>query len=159
LRKTESEKSRLDINQTIREIVAVIKHEAVESRVDLRMDLASDISPVMGDRVQLQQVILNLLMNGMEAMALTTERPRELVVSTRKHEGDKVVVNVRDSGVGINQESLERIFDAFYTTKTQGMGMGLAISRSIVEDHGGELWAITNDGSGATFQFTLLQYQ
>jgi C4-dicarboxylate-specific signal transduction histidine kinase len=159
LRKTESEKLRLDINQTIREIVAVIKHEAVESRVDLRMDLASDIPPVMGDRVQLQQVILNLLMNGMEAMALTTERPRELVVSTRKHEGDKVVVNVRDSGVGINQESLERIFDAFYTTKTQGMGMGLAISRSIVEDHGGELWAITNDGSGATFQFTLLQYQ
>src|SRR6266851_1041786 len=158
LKKTESEKSRLDINQTIREIVTVIRREAVESGAGLRMDLPSDIPPVLGDRVQLQQVILNLLMNGIEAMALTTERPRELLVSTRKYEGDKVVVTVRDSGAGINEESLEKIFDAFYTTKTQGMGLGLAISRSIVEDHGGELWAVTN-GAGATFQFTLLQHR
>jgi signal transduction histidine kinase len=157
LRKTESAKSRLDINQTIREIVTVIKQEAVENRVDLRMDLASDILPVWGDRVQLQQVILNLLMNGVEAMAAITERPRRLSISTRKHDPDKVLVIVRDSGMGIDQESLEKIFDAFYTTKAQGMGMGLAISRSIVEDHGGELWAVTNNGSGATFQFTLLQ--
>jgi len=157
LGKTESEKSRLDINQTIREIVTVIKREAVENGVDLRMDLASDIPPVLGDRVQLQQVILNLLMNGVEAMAVITERPRWLSISTRKHDTDKVLVIVRDSGIGIDRESLEKIFDAFYTTKTQGMGMGLAISRSIVEDHGGELWAMTNDGSGATFQFTLFQ--
>ncbi len=158
LRKTESEKSPLDINQTIREIVAVIKHEAVESGINLRIDLAADIPPVLGDRIQLQQLILNLMMNGMEAMALTTARPRELLVSTRKHEGDKVLVKVQDSGVGINQEALEKIFDAFYTTKTQGLGMGLAISRSIVEDHSGELWAVTN-GSGATFQFTLQQHK
>src|ERR1700730_3865090 len=159
LRKTESAKSRLDINETIREIVTVIKREAVENGVDLRMDLASDIPPVLGDRVQLQQVILNLLMNGVEAMAVITERPRWLSISTRKHETDKVLVTVRDSGMGIDLESLEKIFDAFYTTKTQGMGMGLAISRSIVEDHGGELWAATNGASGATFQFTLLQHQ
>lgn len=158
LRKTESQKSRLDINQTIREIVTVIKREAVESGVDLRMDLGSDVPQVSGDRVQLQQVVLNLLMNGLESMALITERPRELLISTRKNESDKVLVTVRDSGMGIDRESFEKIFDAFYTTKAEGMGMGLAISRSIVEDHGGELWAVTNDGSGATFQFTLLQH-
>ena len=123
------------------------------------MDLASDILPVWGDRVQVQQVILNLLMNGVEAMAVITERPRRLSISTRKHDTDKVLVIVRDSGVGIDGESLERIFDAFYTTKAQGMGMGLAISRSIVEDHGGELWAVTNNVSGATVQFTLLQHK
>jgi len=159
LRKTGSEKSRLDINQTIREIAAVVRHEAVESGVDLRMDLAADVPPVLGDRIQLQQVILNLLMNGMEAMSLVKDGRRELLVSTRKSEGDKVLVTVRDSGVGVDQESLEKMFDAFYTTKTQGMGMGLAISRSIVEDHGGELWAVTDDGGGATFQFTLLRHK
>jgi len=159
LRKTETEKTRLDVNQTIREIVTVIRQEAVEHGVDLRMDLASDIPTVLGDRVQLQQVILNLLMNGVEAMAPIKERPRELSISTRPHETDKVLVTVRDSGIGIERESLENIFDAFYTTKAQGMGMGLAISRSIVEDHGGELWAVTNNGSGVTFQFTLLQHE
>jgi C4-dicarboxylate-specific signal transduction histidine kinase len=158
LRKTESAKSRLDINQTIREIVTVIKREVVENGVELRMDFPSDIPPVLGDRVQLQQVILNLLMNGVEAMASVTERPRQLSISTRKHNTDKVLVIVRDSGMGIDRESFEQIFDAFYTTKTEGMGMGLAISRSIVEDHGGELSAVTN-GSGATFQFTLSRYQ
>ena len=157
LRKTDTEKSRLDINQTIREIVTVIEREAVESGIEVRMDLAPDIPQVLGDRVQLQQVVLNLLMNGVEAMAPITERPRELLISTRKHETDRVLVTVRDSGMGIDLESLERLFDAFYTTKPNGMGMGLAISRSIVEDHGGELWAVTNDGSGATFQFTLSQ--
>ena len=159
LKKTESEKSPLDINQTIREIVTVIKREAVENGVDLLMDLASDIPPVLGDRIQLQQVILNLLMNGVEAMTSVTERPRRLSISTRKHDPDKVLVIVRDSGSGIDHESLEKIFDAFYTTKTEGMGMGLAISRSIVEDHGGELSVVTENGSGATFQFTLFRYQ
>jgi C4-dicarboxylate-specific signal transduction histidine kinase len=159
LRKTEGEKSRLDINQTIGEIVTVIKREAFENGVDLRMDLAANIPPVWGDRVQLQQVILNLLMNGVEAMAVITERPRDLLITTGKHDPDKVLVTVRDSGIGIDRESLENIFDAFYTTKAQGMGMGLAISRSIVEDHGGELSAVTDNGSGATFQFTLLQHK
>ena len=159
LRKTESAKSRLDINETIREIVTVIRHEAVENGVELRMDLASDIPPVSGDRVQLQQVILNLLMNGVEAMAVITERPRDLLITTDKHETDKVLVTVRDSGMGIDRESLDKLFDAFYTTKANGMGMGLAISRSIIEDHGGELWAVTNGAFGATFQFTLLPHK
>src|SRR5260370_5374649 len=129
LRKTETEKTRLDINQTIREIVTVIRREAVENEIDLRMELASDIPPVLGDRVQIQQVILNLLMNGIEAVASLTERPRELSISTRNYEAGKVLVTVRDSGLGVDPGSFEKIFDAFYTTKAQGMGMGLAISR------------------------------
>jgi signal transduction histidine kinase len=105
--------------------------------------------------VQLQQVLLNLFMNGVEAMASGAERPRELRIYSRQHEPDQVLVAVQDSGVGIDAQNLEKIFDAFYTTKSQGMGMGLAISRSIVENHGGRLWAVANDGPGATFQFTL----
>lgn len=97
---------------------------------------------MLGDRVQLQQVILNLVMNGIEAMTPVAERARELRIRSRKHESDKVLVTVQDSGVGIDGKNLEDIFDAFYTTKPNGMGMGLAISRSIVEDHGGQLWAI-----------------
>jgi len=110
---------------------------------------------VLGDRVQLQQVILNLVMNGVEAMASVADRPREVFIRSRQHESDKVLVAVQDSGVGIDSQNLEKIFDAFYTTKPQGMGMGLAIGRSIVENHGGRLWAVPNDGPGATFQFTL----
>jgi signal transduction histidine kinase len=122
------------------------------------MELAADVPPVLGDRVQLQQVILNLVMNGVEAMASVADRPRELLIRSRQHESDRVLVAVQDSGIGIDQQNLEKIFNAFYTTKSQGMGMGLAISRSIVENHGGQLWAIPNDGPGTTFQFTLLKY-
>jgi signal transduction histidine kinase len=127
--------------------------------VTLRMDLAADLPPVLGDRVQLQQVILNLVMNGVEAMASAPARPRELLIRSRQYESDKALVAVQDSGVGLDGQDLEKLFDAFYTTKPQGMGMGLAISRSIVEDHGGQLWAVPNDGPGATFQFTLLKYR
>ena len=159
LRKTDAEKARLDINQTIREVVKLTRNEAARKGVTLRMDLASDLPPVLGDRVQLQQVILNLVMNGVEAMASTPDRPRELLIRSRPYESDKALVAVRDSGVGLDGQDLEKIFDAFYTTKPRGMGMGLAISRSIVEDHGGRLWAEQNDGPGATFQFTLLKYR
>jgi signal transduction histidine kinase len=159
LRKTDAKKARLDINQTIREVVTLTRNEAVGKGVAIRMELAAGLPPVLGDRVQLQQVILNLIMNGIEAMASVTDRPRELVISSRQHESDKALVAVRDSGVGLGGQDLERIFDAFYTTKSQGMGMGLAISRSIVEDHGGRLWVVPNDGPGATFQFTLLKYR
>ena len=123
------------------------------------MDLAADVPPVLGDRVQLQQLILNLVMNGIEATASVADRPRELLVRSRQDEPDHVLVAVRDTGVGIDRQNLEKIFDPFYTTKSQGMGMGLAISRSIVEHHGGRLWAVPNDGPGATFQFTLLKYR
>ena len=160
LRKTDTEKARLDINQShSRGRCSCMRNEAAEKRVALRMELAADLPSVLGDRVQLQQVILNLVMNGIEAMASVTDRARELRISSRQHESDKVLVAVQDSGVGIDGQNLEEIFDAFYTTKSQGLGMGLAISRSIVEDHGGRLWAAPNDGPGTTFQFTLLKYQ
>jgi signal transduction histidine kinase len=153
--KADTEKVPLDINQAVHEVVILMQNEAVRKGVVLRTDLAADVPPVLGDRVQLQQVLLNLFMNGVEAMASVAERPRELLIYSREHEPDQVLVAVQDSGVGIDAQNLEKIFDAFYTTKSQGMGMGLAISRSIVENHGGRLWAVANDGYGATFQFTL----
>jgi signal transduction histidine kinase len=119
------------------------------------MELAADVPPVLGDRIQLQQVILNLVMNGIEAMNTVTDRPRDMLIRSSPHESDNVLAAVQDSGIGIDRQNLEKIFDTFYTTKSQGMGMGLAISRSIVENHGGRLWAVPNDGPGATFQFTL----
>ena len=159
VQKTEPEKVRLDINQTVQEVVMLMQNEAVRKGVALRMDLAADVPPVLGDRVQLQQVILNLVMNGVEATASLADRPQELLVRSRQDEPGHVLVAVRDTGVGIDRQNLEKIFDPFYTTKAQGMGMGLAISRSIVEHHGGRLWAVPNDGPGATFQFTLLKYR
>jgi PAS domain S-box-containing protein len=155
VQKTDTEKVRLDINQTVQEVVILMQNEAVRKGVAIRMDLAADVPPVLGDRIQLQQVILNLVMNGIEAMSAVTDRSRELLIRSRQHESDKVLVAVQDSGIGIDQQNLEKIFDAFYTTKSQGMGMGLAISRSIIENHGGRLWAVPNEGRGATFQFTL----
>jgi PAS domain S-box-containing protein len=159
VQKTDPEKARLDINQTVQEVVMLMQNEAVRKGVALRMDLAADVPPVLGDRVQLQQVILNLVMNGVEATSPVADRPRELLVRSRQEEPDHVLVAVRDTGVGIDRQNLERIFDPFYTTKSQGMGIGLAISRSIVEHHGGRLWAVPNDGPGTTFQFTLLKYR
>ena len=158
VQKTDTEKVRLDINQTVQEVVILMQNEAVRKGVALRMELGSDLPLVLGDRVQLQQVILNLVMNGIEAMENVTDRPRELLIRSSEDESDKVLVAVQDSGIGIDSQHLEKIFDTFYTTKSQGMGMGLAISRSIVENHDGRLWAVPNDGPGATFQFTLLKH-
>ena len=157
-RKTETEKERLDLNEAIQEVVALVQGEVRRNRVALRLDLASDLPPVLGDRVQLQQVVLNLLMNGIEALSAVGDRPRALVISTQSGAVDQVRVTVQDSGSGLDPQSLDRIFEAFYTTKRGGMGMGLSISRSIVENHGGRLWAVANAGPGATFQFTLLPY-
>jgi signal transduction histidine kinase len=123
------------------------------------MDLAADLPPVTGDRVQLQQVLVNLILNAIEAMGTVDDRERDLVIRTQRGEGDEIRVAVRDSGIGFDPLSAERIFDAFHTTKPGGLGMGLSISRSIVENHGGRLWATSNDGPGATFQFTLLRTQ
>lgn len=155
LQKTDAPKVRMDINQIIEEVVVLTQSEARGSGVTLRVELADDLPPVSVDRVQLQQVILNLMVNGIEATASTNGQPRELIVSSRRQESDHVLVAIQDSGIGIDDEDLDKIFDAFYTTKSEGMGMGLAISRSIVEDHGGRLWAEPNGGSGATFQFTI----
>ncbi len=158
VQKTDTEKARLDINQAVQEVINLTQHEAVRKGVALRTELAGELPPVLGDRVQLQQVILNLVMNGIEAMENVTDRPRELLIRSSEDESDKVLVAVQDSGIGIDSQHLEKIFDTFYTTKSQGMGMGLAISRSIVENHDGRLWAVPNDGPGATFQFTLLKH-
>ena len=158
LRKTSTEKEPVDMNETIREVVALAQGEVQRNGVTLRAELEGDVPPVRGDRVQLQQVVLNLIMNGIEAMSAVGDRPRELIISTQSGEIDQVHVTVQDSGIGLDPKSMERIFDAFYTTKSEGMGMGLAISRSIVENHDGRLWAVPNDGPGATFQFTLLKH-
>ena len=147
------------MNDVIREVVALAQSEIRRNGVALRAQLEGNIPPVLGDRVQLQQVVLNLIMNGIEAMASVADRWRELLICSRQHESDKVLVAVQDSGIGLDPQRMERIFDAFYTTKSEGMGMGLAISRSIVENHDGRLWAVPNDGPGATFQFTLLKYR
>jgi PAS domain S-box-containing protein len=158
VKKTDTEKVGLNINDTIGEVIGLTEGEVRRNSVALRTELADDLPLVVGDRVQLQQVILNLVMNGVEAMASLADRPRELFIRSRQHESDKVLVAVQDSGIGIDQQNLEKIFDTFYTTKSQGMGMGLAISRSIVENHGGQLWTVPNESHGTTFQFTLLKY-
>jgi PAS domain S-box-containing protein len=153
-RRTDPQRERLDINDVIREVVLLARHEVLGHRVSLRTDLASGLPAVLGDRVQLQQVMINLVINGMEAMARVTDRPRELLIRSQ-HEADRVLLAVQDSGTGIDPDNVDRMFDAFFTTKSSGMGMGLSISRSIIEAHGGRLWASQNAGPGATFQFSL----
>jgi PAS domain S-box-containing protein len=155
VRKSRTEQVRLDINEVIQEVVGLIQTEIQKNGVVLRMQLAADLPRVLGDRVQLQQVILNLVMNSIEAMSAVTDRSRDLLIRSRQYESEKVLVAVQDSGTGLETESLDHLFTAFFTTKPKGMGMGLAISRSIIEAHGGKLWASPNDGPGATFQFTL----
>ncbi|MGA7522340.1 MAG: ATP-binding protein, partial [Acidobacteriaceae bacterium] len=129
--------------------------ELQRNGVIVRQDLADDLPLVAGDRVQLQQVILNLLRNASDAMSGVDDRPRELVIRTERDECDCVRVTLRDTGVGIKQQEAERLFEAFYTTKSDGMGMGLSVSRSIIEGHSGRLWAAANDGPGATFSFSI----
>jgi PAS domain S-box-containing protein len=157
-RKSSINREPLDMNEAIEEILALAQGEVRTKRVRLRTDLATRLPPILGDRVQLQQVVLNLIINGIEAMSSVQDRPRELVIRTQEGEDDQVIVTVQDSGTGFDPKIAEHIFDAFYTTKDEGMGMGLSISRSIVKDHGGRLWATTNDGPGATFQFTLSKH-
>jgi two-component system sensor kinase FixL len=154
-KKSPPRKDRLDINETILEVTALARSEAQKNRVSLQTQLSSDLPLILGDRIQLQQVVLNLIINAIEAMSGAGENPRELLVGSEKDESQGVLVAVRDSGPGIDPESLDHLFTAFFTTKPQGMGMGLAISRSIIEAHGGRLWATANEGRGAVFQFTL----
>jgi len=153
--KTDIEKVPLDINDVIKDIIALVQREMDSHRVSLRMELAPVLAMILGDRVQLQQVIINLVMNGIEAMQSITDRPRELVIRSHQDETHRVLVTVTDSGVGISAENADRLFNAFFTTKSSGMGMGLSICRSIIEAHGGRLWATANVPHGATFQFAL----
>ena len=158
-RKTETQKLVLNINDAISEVIPLVQHEVLSHRVSLRLELAPALPSVLGDRVQLQQVIINLIVNGMEAMATVTDRPCELVVRSQLDDSGQVLVAVQDSGIGIDPENAKQLFNAFFTTKPSGMGMGLSICRSIIEAHGGKLWASRNAGPGATFQFTLWSNQ
>src|SRR5229473_642568 len=157
--KTDIEKVPLDVNDVVREAIALVQREFISYRVSLRMELAPALPMILGDRVQLQQVIINLVMNGIEAMQSVMDRPRELVVGSHQDETHRVRVTVTDSGVGISAENADRLFNAFFTTKSNGMGMGLSICRSIIEAHGGRMSTADNVGPGARFQFTLPLHQ
>jgi PAS domain S-box-containing protein len=154
IRKAPPRKDRLDINRAISEVIDLTHGEAMKHAIAVRTELADGLTLIPGDRVQLQQVILNLIVNAVEAMSLTANRPRELLIGTERR-SDAVLVAVRDSGPGLAPEALDRLFDSFYTTKSTGLGLGLSICRSIIEAHGGRLWASANVPRGTVFQFTL----
>jgi PAS domain S-box-containing protein len=154
-KKAPPRKDWLDVNETIREVIALVQSGVQRNRIAVEAQLSDDVPLIFADRVQLQQVILNLMMNAIEAMSGVGEGPRELLVRSDTDESRSVVVSVLDSGPGLDPNSLDRLFDAFYTSKPQGLGMGLAISRSLVEAHGGRLWASANVPHGAVFQFML----
>jgi C4-dicarboxylate-specific signal transduction histidine kinase len=153
--KAPPQKDSVEINAAIREVVELARGEAARNGIFVRMDLAEGLPLVQGDRVQLQQVILNLIMNGIEAMSGIGEAPRELLISTRRDGAEAVLVAVADTGPGLTPGALEQLFAAFYTTKPSGLGLGLSICRSIIEAHDGRLWASANEPRGAVFQFTL----
>jgi PAS domain S-box-containing protein len=155
VKKEPPQKTYLNINDVAREADALASHEAQRKQVRLRSELDPDLPLILGDRVQLGQVILNLIMNGIEAMSGAEERARELIFRSGRSGVDDVLITVQDCGVGLDPQEAKRMFAPFHTTKPGGMGMGLAICRSIVEAHGGRLWAAPNAGPGATFQFTL----
>jgi PAS domain S-box-containing protein len=149
------EKVPLDINDVVGEVMALLQRELSNHRISLRTELVPAVPKVLGDRVQLQQVIINLVMNGIEAMQPITEGPRDLVIRSNQDETQHVCVSVTDCGIGISSDNVNQLFNAFFTTKSSGLGMGLSICRSIVEAHGGRLSASGNEGPGATFQFVL----
>jgi signal transduction histidine kinase len=151
-------REKLDLNETIRQVLALVEDEAKRKSVVIRTQFSNEVFPVFGDRVQLQQVVINLVMNAIEAMSSANERARELVITTRNIDPDQVQVTVADTGKGLDPDTISRIFESFYTTKSGGMGMGLSISRSILENHGGRLWATANDGPGASFHFNVPKY-
>jgi len=145
----------LDLSEAAREVIALALNDLQRNRVVLRSELAEDLPPVIGDRVQLQQVTLNLLRNASEAMVDVQDRPRQLLIRTQRESDDRVCLSVRDDGCGITPQDFEKLFEPFYTTKNGGMGIGLSVSRSIIEKHRGRLWAEPNDGPGATFWFSI----
>lgn len=154
VRKEPVRKDRLEINEAISGVIGLTRGEALKNDVQVRTQLAESLPVIQGNRVQIQQVMLNLIVNAVEAMSQMSDDRRELLISTQA-EADCVLVAVRDSGPGLSEGDIERAFEAFYTTKSSGLGMGLSICRSIVEDHGGRLWATANVPKGAAFQFTV----
>jgi C4-dicarboxylate-specific signal transduction histidine kinase len=154
MKKAPPRKAQFDLNEAINEIIVLGRGAVIKNGVSVQTRLSEGLFPVHGDRVQLQQVVLNLLLNAVEAMRSTEAGARELLISTER-DSTGVLVAVRDSGPGLDPSHLERVFDAFYNTKSGGMGMGLSICRSIIDAHGGRLWAEANEPRGAIFQFTL----
>ena len=155
IKKAPPRKHRFDLNEAINEVIVLARSEVVKNGVAVQTRLAEGLSAVKADRVQVQQVVLNLVLNAVDAMSSVNEGPRELFISTEQSQAGGVLVSVCDTGPGIDPEHIERVFDAFYTTKSSGVGMGLSICRSIIDAHGGRLWADANEPRGAVFQFTL----
>jgi len=152
-------REKLDLNETIREVLDLVGDKAKKEAVTIRTQFDRDLARVLGDRVQLQQVVLNLVMNGIEALSSVKTRARDLFITTRNIDVDQVQVTVQDSGPGIDPDAIGKMFDPFYTTKPDGMGMGLSICRSILQNHGGRLWAAANEVPGTSFHFTVPRYQ
>ena len=155
VKKSVQDNNSLDMNQIIQEVLTLIPGELQKHHVSVRMELLPVLPPVLGDRVQLQQVVLNLILNGIDAMNSVLDRPRILVIRSRTQETGDLLIAIEDSGTGLDHRNVDRLFDNFFTTKTNGLGVGLPISRSIIEAHNGRLWASQNDTHGATFQFTI----
>jgi C4-dicarboxylate-specific signal transduction histidine kinase len=155
INKAAPERTRVELNRTIEETVALANGQALRNKVTIAFELAPELPAVRADRIQLQQVILNLVVNGLESMAGVNDRPRQLLVRSQPDGAGQVRVSIQDSGIGVSPEEMGRLFEPFYTTRPQGMGMGLPISRSIIEAHGGRLWAESTLSEGSVFQFTL----
>jgi len=154
LQKTPPQMERLDLNAVIREVLTLAGNELQRGGVTVRTGLAGDLPAVLGDPVQLRQVLLNLILNGVEAMSTITNWPRELLITSARHP-EGVLIQVHDSGVGVDPEQADHIFEPFFTTQSQGIGMGLSVSRSMVEAHGGRLWFTPGSSHGTIFQFTV----
>jgi signal transduction histidine kinase len=154
-RKEAPVKNWTDLNEVIRELIVFLQNEAGTRGISMRTELSHDLPKVKADRVQLQQVVMNLMMNGMDAMNGPVVRPKELVIHSQEQAEDQVLITVEDAGAGLDPETAEKIFDPFFTTKAHGIGVGLSISRSIIESHRGKLWAAPRPGGGSVFQFTL----
>jgi signal transduction histidine kinase len=155
IKKAPPRKDQVDMNEAIREVIELTRGEAAKNGASVRAALGEGLPPIEGDRVQLQQVILNLIVNAIQAIGAVAEGPRELFITTARAQPNGVLVAVKDSGPGVAPASLERLFDPFYTTKPGGLGMGLSICRSIIEAHGGRLWVTANQPRGAIFYFTV----
>jgi len=153
-KKGSPQREMVDVNEVIREMIVLLRNQATRYSIFVQTDLAADIPQIMGDRVQLQQVLMNLIVNSIDAMK-EVEGTRNLSIKSQRAENEQVMLSVSDSGVGLPPQQADQIFNAFFTTKVHGSGMGLRISRTIIESHGGRLWATDNSPLGASFHFTL----
>jgi signal transduction histidine kinase len=155
-KKTDPHKVALDVSDIIRDAIRLLHREFSDHHAFVDLELTPTAPQVIGDRIQLQQVIINIVMNGLEAMADVIERPRRIVIRSSQPEPDQVLIEIQDAGRGVEPQNLDRLFNAFFSTKPNGMGMGLSICRSIVQAHGGKIWTSSNPDGGTTFRLTLL---